>query len=199
VRENKHFYLLDNGKHTNCYLQHSFNLHGKDNFIFDVLEYCKKENLILREQFWIDSYKIRGEVLYNICLVAGSSLGRGNSAETRMKISKSNLGRKASEETKEKMRKAHFERGKGTKRSEESKQKQRESLLGRKLSEETKQKIRVAGLGRKPSEETRRKLGIARRGRKHTEESKLKMREATLRQWEVKRGKSEIIKAKGVK
>jgi len=46
--------------------------HGCYNFSLEILEYCSVENLIQREQFYIDSF----EPSYNICKTAGSTLGR---------------------------------------------------------------------------------------------------------------------------
>ena len=37
-REHNHFYQLERNEHHNEILQNSFNKHGKENFIFEVLE-----------------------------------------------------------------------------------------------------------------------------------------------------------------
>lgn len=46
--------LLKN-KHGNKILQNSWNKYYKDNFVYIILEYCEKEKLIEREQFYIDN------------------------------------------------------------------------------------------------------------------------------------------------
>jgi group I intron endonuclease len=56
--------------------------YGYNNFSLDILEYCNKEFLIAREQYYIDQLKPE----YNICLKAGSSLGRVTREETRSKL-----------------------------------------------------------------------------------------------------------------
>jgi group I intron endonuclease len=51
-RERQHFYDLKRNKHRNEHLQKSYNKYGKDNFIFQVIEYT--ENLGERELYWIN-------------------------------------------------------------------------------------------------------------------------------------------------
>jgi hypothetical protein len=45
--------------------------HGLDNFIFEILEYTSAEDLLKREQYYLDLCK----PIYNIATVAGSTLG----------------------------------------------------------------------------------------------------------------------------
>jgi len=56
--------------------------YGYSNFRLEILEYCDKKSLISREQYYIDILKPE----YNICLKAGSSLGRVTREETRSKL-----------------------------------------------------------------------------------------------------------------
>lgn len=71
----------------------------------EILEYCDRENILKREQYYID--KLNPE--YNLYKIAGSPLGRKPSEATKLKISKSLTGLKASEITKEKIKVAHSE------------------------------------------------------------------------------------------
>ena len=88
-RRNRHFSELKNQKHKNIKLQHSYNKHGKDNFIFSVIEFIEDINkLIEKEQHYIDNLKPE----YNINLIANSSLGVKRSEETKEKIRLANLG-----------------------------------------------------------------------------------------------------------
>jgi group I intron endonuclease len=84
--------------------------YGYSNFSFEVLEYCEKNILLEREQFYIDSLNPE----YNLSPTAGSSLGRSVSAETRIKMSNAQkgkyigdkhhfFGKTHSDETKEKL------------------------------------------------------------------------------------------------
>ena len=52
------------------------------NFILEIIEYCDSADTIKREQYYLDLFKPE----YNICLIAGSSLGRLTSDETRLKL-----------------------------------------------------------------------------------------------------------------
>lgn len=98
---------LKRGKHHNEHLQNFYNKYGDDALSFEVLETITDKNILIeREQYYIDKYPNK----FNICLVAGNSLNRKCSEETKLKISKSlkraNLkGIPKSEKTKLKMRK----------------------------------------------------------------------------------------------
>ena len=120
-RKYEHFKLLERGKHHNNHLQNSYNLYGKENFKWEVIEELEKtedletlkKNLLEREQYWIDELRAHEEG-YNILPIAGSTLGRITSEVTKRKlrvVNKGlvpyNKGQKLSEEHKDKIRKAH--------------------------------------------------------------------------------------------
>lgn len=101
---------LELNKHHSIKLQRSYNIHGKNNFQYSILEKVNsREELILNEQKWIDkcnSY-FNG---YNSCPIAGSQYGYKWSDESRAKLSKSKKGKPSnrkgavlSEETKKKL------------------------------------------------------------------------------------------------
>lgn len=104
-REHKNRLKLNN--HENIYLQRSYNKHGINNFIFEIVEVVKeKGRLIEREQYWFDLLKpYEREIGYNILPVAGSPLGHKHSEETikKIKLAKQNI----SDETRENMRLGH--------------------------------------------------------------------------------------------
>ena len=52
------------------------------NFTLEIIEYCDRTDTIKREQYYLDLFKPE----YNICFVAGSSLGRITNDETRLKL-----------------------------------------------------------------------------------------------------------------
>lgn len=89
-RRNEHFCRLKNGRHHSRHLQASWNKHGRAAFKFEVIELCSPSHLLDREQHWLDSE----DPEYNICKVAGNTLGRKHSKETRRKIAKKAVGRK---------------------------------------------------------------------------------------------------------
>lgn len=177
-RKGQHFHKLIKNKHCNKYLQFSFNKNGKDNFLFEIIEYTKKENLIEREQYYIDILNPE----YNVCKIAGNNLGLIHSEETKTKLSEINKGKKLSNETKQKM--SNTRRGKkrpemvgrfsgknspmyGKHLSEETKDKIRISKKNYRHSEETKRKISTSNKGKVTSQETRKKLSLSKRGEKN--------------------------------
>lgn len=51
----KHKALLRYNKHENSKLQNSWNKHGEDNFLFEIIEECEEESLFIREQYYLDT------------------------------------------------------------------------------------------------------------------------------------------------
>lgn len=165
-RRTSHLSCLRKGKHGNPHLQNAYNLYGENSFSFSVIEYCEKEELIEREQFHIDSSRNQGLILYNVCPMAGSSLGRKHSEETRKKISAIVKGRIA------------WNKGEHGVYSEETIARMSKSLMGRKawnkdkaMSEETKKKLSVLNMGHIPinkgshlTDEAKRKLSESCKG-----------------------------------
>ena len=87
-RHKDHLVYLRIGKHSNRYFQNAFNKYGKENFIFHILEYVElKENLLVREQYWMDRFKsYYRENGYNISPTAASPLGVKHDEEFRRKV-----------------------------------------------------------------------------------------------------------------
>lgn len=79
--------------------------YGYASFRLEILEYCKKEECLSREQYYIDLFKPE----YNILLKAGSPLGFKKSYEQVFKVSGKNhfnYGKNQSEALKESIRQA---------------------------------------------------------------------------------------------
>lgn len=95
-RKSGHFSLLRRGKHYNIHLQRAFDKYGEASFIFNVLENCSEEDLIIREQWYFDNFNPE----YNIAPTAGNSLYRKHTKESIEKIRQSSIERKDSEATK---------------------------------------------------------------------------------------------------
>lgn len=98
-RRLEHFSALLHNKHINQHLQNAYNKYGRECFEFEIIEIVEitdniKQNLLSREQFWIDNIKPE----YNILLVAGSTLGYHHTEETKRRISKTTTGVKKSAE-----------------------------------------------------------------------------------------------------
>ena len=77
----------------------AFLKYGYSNFSLDILEYCKPDELISREQYYIDVLKPE----YNILEIAASRLGTKQTEQTKKLISKALKGRLFSKESKTKM------------------------------------------------------------------------------------------------
>lgn len=56
--------------------------HGYSKFTLEIIESNESAGIIKREQYYLDLFKPE----YNICLIAGSSLGRITSNETRLNL-----------------------------------------------------------------------------------------------------------------
>jgi len=82
-RIRRHKSYFKNGNHINNYLKNVCNKHGSETFIFEIIEYVENiHNLISREQHYIDTLNPK----YNICKVAGNSLGFKHSEENKLKM-----------------------------------------------------------------------------------------------------------------
>lgn len=138
-RSTNHRKNLKDNKHDNLHLQSSYNKYGGQNFLFEVIEYCNREILIEREQYWIDFYKVTDPKNgYNKRLKADSNFGCKRSPmkqETKEKMRL--IGLERSEEVAEWASKFH----KGRKRTQETRDKMSESFKGRVMKQESKDKI----------------------------------------------------------
>jgi group I intron endonuclease len=90
----------------NSYIHNALLKHGYSNFSLYILEYCEKNNVLVREQYYIDLLVPE----YNILKKAGSSLGYKHSTEAIEKIINAGKGRFFSEEARVKMRAAALQR-----------------------------------------------------------------------------------------
>lgn len=115
-RFSTHQYSLSNNKHKNSHLQSAWNLYGSEAFLFEILELVEKDQLIEREQYYIDLFNSsHREIGYNKAKLAGSTVGIKASVETRLKQSAARVG------------KAPWNKGK--KYSVEQKQKSRDGFV----------------------------------------------------------------------
>ncbi len=93
----EHKRMLRNNNHDNNYLQKSWNKYGELSFKFEIIEAEIDFNELLdREQYYLNLYKFNKNKCYNICFVAGNMLGFKHSCESKNKMSKSRIGNKNS-------------------------------------------------------------------------------------------------------
>lgn len=135
-----HKHGLTRGIHHSVKLQRAWSKHGAGAFTIETLEVCLREHLLEREQAWIDRLGATTSSGYNVCRVAGSSLGR-----------------KFSPETLEKMRLKKI----GSKRSAESRARQSAATRGIPKSPEHRQKIGAAQVGKVIPPDVRKKMSEA--------------------------------------
>lgn len=187
IRKEEHFSELRRNIHKNKYLQNAFNKYGENNFQFNILEECSKDDLSSKEIFWIDYYGgYESSKTYNLTPGGYSLFGKANpcygriwTEEERQKQSErlkevfkdptkcSMYGKKHSEATKDKIRKTLSNR----KQTEESNIKRSNTFYryyyiehhdghfkGKHHSEETKDKLRQSSSQYRHSEETRKKI-----------------------------------------
>ena len=160
-----HVNLLRKNKHHSVKLQNHFNKYGEADFKFSILLGCDNADLVKTEQYFLDSYN----PYFNICKVAGSSLGIKRSEETKKKMSDALKGRNLgihTEETYKKLSAAAM----GHEVTQETRDKIRKTLTGKKHSQERINNIRKgiikngvsnSFLGKKHSEESRQKMSLS--------------------------------------
>lgn len=148
IRWKEHINDLKGNKHHSIKLQRAYNKYGKDNFVFEIVELCAVDMLLIKEQEYINTYKsyIDG---YNCSPTAGSRLGSIQTIETKNKISNKLKGRVSprkgvivSDETKNKMSKSHNGKILSTthiNNIRNSKMGDKNPFFGKKIKEEHKQ------------------------------------------------------------
>ncbi len=133
-RWNAHKSQLRNGKHHCKHLQNAYAKYGGNGFDWEIIELvANKEDLIKREQFWLNFFR----PAYNKRKIANSCFGVKRSEEARKKMSLAQIGRKQSAET-------------IAKRSA--------ALKGKPRSLEVKAKISASHIGIVPNAESRAKM-----------------------------------------
>lgn len=124
------YYNVEYLKKHNTIIHNAILKYGFSNFSLEILEYCSKQDVIKREQYYLDLLKPE----YNILHTAGSSLGFKHSEDTLKYFREL---RTLSSEAKEKLSIAASKRI----LSYEEKKKLSEVRKGIKLSDETKKKL----------------------------------------------------------
>lgn len=94
-RQTQHFSNLKHNRHTNKYLQNSYNKNGVDSFVFEIIQYVDNiENLIFYEQQWINlTYCYNKKYGYNLCEIADRPMiGKTITSEHKEILRKKNTG-----------------------------------------------------------------------------------------------------------
>jgi group I intron endonuclease len=119
-RLRRHKNDLNSNKHSNPYLQNSYNKYGLLAFIFTSVQLVEnKEILVKKEQEFIDNTYFLGLKSFNLNNAMGSRIGRKMPEEAKQKISKNHshywLNKEFSKEHKNKISKNHSHWNKGLK------------------------------------------------------------------------------------
>ena len=163
--------------HENKHLQSAWDKYGEPVFEFVVVENCKAEDCILREQASIDGFKATDKKYgYNKNLHAGSSLGVKASFATKAKMSIIHKSLGISSETRKKM---------------VASRKQNTAWH----SPEARAKIAATLTGRKHTDASRAKMSATRKTSKAVK-AQLKRLHALKNQWWIGRHHTEAAKAK---
>lgn len=100
-RWRQHKHELKNNKHSNSYLQNSWNKYGEDSFQFLVLEYLEIDKLQNSEQGWLDDTQcFNRDIGYNISPTAANITGYRHTEISKELSRQANLGKLKSEEHK---------------------------------------------------------------------------------------------------
>lgn len=140
-----HKETMRKGKHKNKKIQNIYNKYGYPKY--EVLEICSKEELYLKEQYYIDKY-ITETHCCNLLSIASSSKGYKQSDETKEKNRLARIGMFDGENN-------PFY---GKKHTEETKKKISEQRKGKKYP-----KLAEVKRGKKASDETKKKLSEIRK------------------------------------
>jgi len=166
-----HRHHLRRNKHHSIHLQRAWQKHGEAAFVFSIIEHVHADELIAREQYYLDTLRPFGTNGYNIAPMAGSTRGVKRTPEQIERMAAINRGKKLSPEHRARISAA----GRGRKHTEESIKKLREAKLknnwqrGRPMNE----RQRAALLHQKGESHPWY-------GRSHSKETKTKLSEKAL-------------------
>jgi hypothetical protein len=175
-REIEHFRKLKQCCHFNTHLQNSYNKHGKECLLFEVILFCEKNELTYYEQKLVTLLDPEYNVLKK-CVnvypltsnkISNSMIGHATSKETRLKISLNSAQR--GKPMSEKMKQILIAANTGHHHSEETRRKIGDSHRGEKS----------VNFGKHPSEETRKKLSEISHNRAWTKERCLNISRAKM-------------------
>lgn len=147
-----HQYHLRHNVHDNRYLQAAWNKYGEDDFVFGVIEVCKRDKsfILEREVYYIGLYDTFKSG-FNLTSGGEGAPGVIPTPEARRKIGEVNrlnmLGKKHTEETKAKMRAS----SRHLSPSDSTREAVRQYMMHRVVSDETKDKLRRCNAGSKSS------------------------------------------------
>lgn len=99
-KEHKHWLNLN--KHINIYLQRAWNKYTPNSFDFNIIDECRKEDVVQLEQWYLDNEKCE----YNLSKYSDTPIKKGDqhTNESKIKIKESLLKREYKQEWKDKIK-----------------------------------------------------------------------------------------------
>lgn len=175
-RWNDHRMHLRRGSHHSSVLQSAWIKYGEGAFEFRRILICERDHLLLYEQLAINSIRPQ----YNILQIAGSSIGRKATPETKAKISAKAIGRKRSVES--------IAKGSATRTGAKLTPEHAAKLIGNQHAKghrhtdewKAAASIRLTGMKRPKSPEYRAKTAASLKGRKASPEHRANQAAAQL-------------------
>lgn len=140
-RKNMHFYDLKHKRQTNPIFIEEYIKYGHENFEFKIIELCNKEDLLNKEQYYMDLYEsYNTEKGYNI---SPSAKNTGLAESTKIKHKTNKIGEKNYWYKKPELNPMYGKKHSKEAREKMSKKKigNKNNMFGKKHSEETKRKI----------------------------------------------------------
>ena len=190
-RWREHISELNGNKHSNQYLQNSWNKYGADNFEFTIICLCEEEEL---DEFEIDMIAHFDTYNNGYNLTLGGDGTRGyrytedqlayRQSDDYRKIIREAMNRPEVRAKMSEARKEYLKDPENRKKTSEAmnrpevRKKRSEAMKGKPKSEEHKAKISEAKKGKPRSEETKAKISEAKKGKPRSEETKAKISEA---------------------
>jgi group I intron endonuclease len=140
--------------------------HGKKNFKKEILEYCTKENLGEREEYWIDYFNaVKSKNFYNIRSQTSGWYNKDLNEDKYNyvvgKIGDGNRGKTLTQETKDKIS-----------NNKERSEKLRQANKGKPKPEGFGETIRQKATGRIYTDEHKQKISDGKRGKSHPKSGK---------------------------
>jgi group I intron endonuclease len=178
-RIRQHSKGLETGTHPSAYFQRAYDKYGEDNFEYDILKVCGRDELLLHEQHYMDLLDSR----YNVSHIAGKIEVTEEIRRGRRERFLGNQYAKGNQNAK------------GKKLSEERRRQISDILKGHKSSESQKECLNIGRIirtmryvpawnkGKHLSEMHRHNLSISKIGKKLSEETKKNMSEAQKKRY----------------
>lgn len=166
-----HKKLLRANKHPNKHLQSAWLKYGETKFTFELIEKTNIEELILKEQYYIDLYSTHNRKIgYNLSKTAGTTLGYEFSEDSKIKMSNTKINTNTQNNIRikaESINNQYLNFDKSKKENVDV----NNPFYNKTHSDETKEKMRLAKLGKKNPNYGKSPM----LGKKLTEEHKLKI------------------------